>query len=318
MRPEETERLGAALGTAVVTGRRLAGGFSHETTALTLADGRVVVARAGGPDPAVEAAVMAVARDHVPVPEVLRVLPGAGESLRPVMVVEYATGTPLSRVLAAADPAGGVDDPDLRALGAEVGRTVAAIGAVRFDRPGFFADKDLTVRAERPWSEQLPGFARTCMDATTRLDPATRRAWVALCAEHAPELERVDGDARLVHADTNPKNLLVARATGGWRVTAVLDWEFAYSGCPYGDAANMARFGATYPPGFLDGFRDGFAGQRPALPGDWAHLGEILDMFALSELLTRPDGHPVADQAAELIRARLSDRRDPREGRSRR
>lgn len=306
MCPEELDRIGAALGGRVATSRTMAGGYSHETSALTLAGGRTVVARFGGTDPAVEAAVMAAARPYVPVPEVLAVLPSEGEHVRPAMVVEYVTGTPLSLVL---DAAGEADAAELRALGAEVGWVAAAIGAVEFDRPGFFADERLTVRAERPWSAQLPEVAETCMNTTTRLDPATRHAWVELCAAHAPGLTRVDGHARLVHADVNPKNLLVTRASGGWRVTAVLDWEFAYSGCPYGDAANMARFGDDYPEGFLDGFRTAFAGHPPAgLPraADWAYLGDVLDMFALSDLVTRPDGNPVADQAAERIRAMVN------------
>ena len=86
---------------------------------------------------------------------------------------------------------------------------------------------------------------------------------------------------------------------------AVLDWEFSYSGCPYGDAANMARFGGDYPPRFLDGFLAAFAEHQPAdLPPaeEWRYLGRVLDMFALSDLVTRPAGHPVAEQAAELIR----------------
>jgi aminoglycoside phosphotransferase (APT) family kinase protein len=322
MRPKEIDGIGTALGGTVVTTRTMAGGFSHETCLLTLADGRAVVARLGGPDPAVEAAVMAAAREHVPVPEVLHVLPPAGEDTRPAMVVEYVAGTPLSRVLTKAaaprrpgdtDPAADADEADeadLRELGAEVGRVVAHIGAVAFERPGFFADRHLTARAERPWSAQLPEFAETCMATTTRLDPKTRRAWVALCAEHAPALTRADGYARLVHADVNPKNILVSRAPGGWRVSAVLDWEFAYSGCPYGDAANMARFRADYPRGFLDGFQEAFAAHRPdglPLAGDWAYLGDVLDMFALSDLVTRPDGHPVADQAAERIRSWVAD-----------
>ncbi|MDA8324358.1 MAG: hypothetical protein M0030_31705, partial [Actinomycetota bacterium] len=72
-----------------------------------------------------------------------------------------------------------------------------------------------------------------------------------------------------------------------------------------GDAANMARFGAGYPPGFLDGFGAAFAGSQPAgVPPepDWAYLGRVLDMFALSDLVTRPAGNPVAGQAAALIR----------------
>ena len=35
---------------------------------------------------------------------------------------------------------------------------------------------------------------------------------------------------------------------------------------------------------------------------DWAYLGRVLDMFALSDLVTRRAGNPVAGQAAALIR----------------
>lgn len=122
---------------------------------------------------------------------------------------------------------------------------------------------------------------------------------------YAEALTAVDAQARLVHADANPKNILVTRGAGGWRVDAVLDWEFSFSGCPYADAANMTRFCDDHPGGFAEGFRSGFAGDRPAeVPrgNHWAYLGHVLDMFALSDLVTRPAGHPVADQAAELIR----------------
>ncbi|MET8145949.1 phosphotransferase [Sphaerisporangium sp. NPDC005288] len=305
MQPEEIHRIATALGGAVAGTSNLAGGFSHETTLLTLAD-RQVVARLGGPDPAIEAAVMAAARRHVPVPEVLLVLPAedGDQGARPAMVLEHVPGTPLDHVLSGGEH----DRAALGDLGAEVGRVVAAVSAVRFERPGFFADEHLTVRPGSPWSQQLPEFAETCMAATpdARLDLAIRRDWADLCAAHAPALAGVDGQARLVHADVNPKNILVTRTrSGGWRVDALLDWEFGYSGCPYGDAANMVRFGAGYPVGFLDGFRAAFARHQPAdlpLVEDWLYLGRVLDMFALSDLVTRPAGHPVADQAAERVR----------------
>jgi len=177
---------------------------------------------------------------------------------------------------------------------------------VTFDRPGFFADASLTVAPGLPWSQQLPEFAEQCMAATPdpRLDVPTRRAWAGLCAAHAPALASIDDHARLVHSDLNPKNILVTRAAAGWRVDAVLDWEFSYSGSPYADAANMARFGADYPDHFLDGFRAAFVEHLPTdltPTSDWAYLGRVLDMFALSDLVMRPLGHPVADQAARVI-----------------
>jgi aminoglycoside/choline kinase family phosphotransferase len=55
------------------------------------------------------------------------------------------------------------------------------------------------------------------------------------------------GVRQLVHADFNPKNILVRGAS----VAAVLDWEFAFSGTPLFDVGNMLRFAERYPPGYL-------------------------------------------------------------------
>jgi aminoglycoside phosphotransferase (APT) family kinase protein len=300
MRSDEVSRIAEALGVAVVSTATLAGGFSHETCLLDTGDGLVVV-RLGGQDQAVEGAVMAKAREHVPVPRVLRMVPAVGERARSAMVLEYVAGTALSEVLAGAH-----GDADMGELGAQVGRTVAGIGAISFARPGFFGDEKLTVREMPPWSRQLAEFAATCMAATPdrRLDPPTRRAWIRLCTTHAPALAGVDHHSRLVHADMNPKNVLVSRTRAGWRVDAVLDWEFSYSGCPFGDAGNMVRFGDAYPGRYVDGFRTAFAEHHPAdlVPNeDWSYLGHVLDMFAMSDLVTRPPGHPVADEAAQQI-----------------
>lgn len=307
MQSAEIDAIAGALGQKITAARTLAGGFSHETCLLTV-PGDELVARLGGSDPAIEAAVMATARLHVPVPRVLTVVPPRDRDARPAMILEYVAGTPLSEVLAAEKPGGRA----IRDLGAEVGRVIAAIGAATFERPGFFADEKLTAGEQPPWSQQLAEMAASCMDDTpdTRLDPATREAWSELCAAHAPALASIDGQARLVHADANPKNILVTQLRDGWRVDAMLDWEFSFSGCPYADAANMLRFGDSYPPGFADGFRSGFAGHQPdgaRLPGDWLYLGRVFDMFALSDLVTRPGPHPVADQAAAEIRRWVKD-----------
>ncbi|MBF6331408.1 phosphotransferase [Nocardia transvalensis] len=308
MRAAETKRIGDLLGDTVLDSRALAGGHSHETWLLVLSQ-RSVVVRLGDADHATEAAVMAAAEKHVPVPAVITVLPAipADEQLRSAMVLDHVAGTPLSHVLS--DDS--LSSTDFHRLGCEVGRVAATVGSVRFDRPGFFAGSDLAVSPMPPWSEQLPAFADQCMAATpeTRLDLPTRTAWADLCTAHSPALTAVDHHARLVHSDLNPKNLLVTRASQHWQVAAVLDWEFSYSGCPYADAANMARFGRDYPEPFLDGFTDAFADHLPddlAASADFAYLGRVLDMFAMSDLVTRPPGHPVADRAALQIRQWLA------------
>jgi aminoglycoside phosphotransferase (APT) family kinase protein len=288
MRKRALEEIAAELGGRVLSSQTLAGGFSHETVLVTLADRRVV-ARFGGGDPAVEAAVMAAAAPFVPVPDVLLVRPDA-------LVISYVEGTPLGHVLNR-----GGRPAAMRALGAEVGRVAAAVRSVTLDRRGFFAGTGLAVKAEPPWSAQLAGVAEWCMARVPpdRLDPDTRRRWIESCARHAPALTVADGHTRLVHADLNPKNILVTATAGGWRVDALLDWEFAYSGSPWADAGNMARFGADYPDGFLAGFADAFEADP--------YAARVLDMFALSDLVTRAPGHEIADLAAGLIRAWVRD-----------
>jgi len=304
---DELRQVAAALGESLVQARVLAGGFSHETSLLTLAGGDRVVLRLGGRDHGVEAAVMAAARRHVPVPDVLKVLKvlpagSAQGSARSAMVLEYVTGTPLSEVLDVE-----TDARELRQLGAVIGQVAARVSAVTFERPGFFADSTLSVTPGPPWSKQLPEFAAHCMTVAPqeRLDAGTRAAWTQLCSAHAPALVKVEDQARLVHSDLNPKNILVTRARGGWRVDAILDWEFSFSGSPYADAANMTRFRTDAPGEFLAGFRAAFADHLPAeleSGEDWLYLGRVLDMFALCDLITRPVGHPIADQAAREIR----------------
>ncbi len=67
-----------------------------------------------------------------------------------------------------------------------------------------------------------------------------------------------------MHSDFNPKNVLAVRAGGRWSVSAVLDWEFAFSGSPLHDIGNMLRF--EQPPGFAAGFADGFRDGGGDLP----------------------------------------------------
>ncbi len=67
---------------------------------------------------------------------------------------------------------------------------------------------------------------------------------------------------------------------------------------------HMARFESEYPAGYLDGFLAGFASGLPgATRADWLYLGRVLDLFALSDLVTRPAGHLIADQAAGVVRS---------------
>lgn len=126
------------------------------------------------------------------------------------------------------------------------------------------------------------------------------------CAGRMTRTHTSGRSCQLVHSDYNPKNLLAARQGGRWAVTAVLDWEFAFSGSPLNDIGNMLRPRPAATAGLAAGFVAGYREAGGKLPAGWREISEALDLYALADLLTRPAGHRYRRQAVALIRARLA------------
>lgn len=288
-------------GRTVVDGRFLTGGYSNDNRLLTTADGGEFVLRRylGGNSCAVEAALLARLAGIVPVPEVIGADPDGGSAGEPVLLSAFAPGRPLGDVLAAAT------GPEAAALGRETGRTLAAIGSVEFAVPGFFSGPSL--EPGPPGMEPTSGldaFVERCLtegNAAGHLGDGEQRALLRFAADAASDLAVLHGSRRLVHADFNPKNLLAVRTDGRWRLSAVLDWEFAFSSSPLFDVGNMLR--DPRPAGFGEAFVDGYREGGGELPGNWRRLSQALDVYSLADLLKRPPDHRYFRRAVERIRA---------------
>jgi aminoglycoside phosphotransferase (APT) family kinase protein len=284
----------AGLGYRVVDARRLSGGFRNDNRVLTTDRGRRLVLRrcrepAAG---AVEVAVAGRVRGVVPVPEVVAADPGRG-----FVLAEFAPGRLLSEVVAE-----GAADPE---LGRVAGAALAGIGTVRFGGPGLFGGAGLV---PEPGSTDIPlgTFVRDCLShSAAPLADTERNALIRLAERDQSIVDDHAGASALVHGDFNPKNILVRREHGRWVVSAVLDWEFAFSGHPLSDVGNMLRFPDELPGEFADGFVAGLRAGGAELPPDWPELARALDLFALADLLTRPPQHPLAAKVLAAVRQRL-------------
>lgn len=292
MVPERARRWLAEValpGEKIVEVTPLSGGYSNENLLLATGHGeRYVLRRYLRPHAsrtcAVEAALARRLRGQVPVAEVVAAAPDEG-----LLLSEFVPG-----VLASAALAGGVDPGG---LGTAVRQALTAIGEVAFDGPGWFGDAEL-VPATDDVPGDLAGFVADCLSRSTGLSSEDRRDLLALAESVQPRLDALAGRARLVHCDYNPKNILVRRAHGTWVVTAVLDWEFAMSGCPLIDVGNMRRFRSDYPSAFNDAFASGLA-------DDELVDADALDLFALADLLTRPPESALFDRVVRAVRERL-------------
>jgi aminoglycoside phosphotransferase (APT) family kinase protein len=271
-------------GRDVTSAELMSGGLVNRNFLLRL-DGRPreCVLRVYDRDPATcakEVAVLGLIGREVPVPRVLFV-EDAPESGPPFAVMSVVDGISLRTLRSFGD-----DNPVAQAA-FDVGRVLAKLR--HYPGPPTEPESALAL------IERFIGAPLVC----DRLAPEMRHAIVALAERWQPRLDEVAGEECLVHGDFNSPNIFVKQADDGWRVSGVLDWEFALNASPYCDIGNFLRYHRRdrprYQPSFSDGLREG----GMTLPEDWLMLARVMDLPALCELLGRTD---VPDAVvAELI-----------------
>jgi Ser/Thr protein kinase RdoA (MazF antagonist) len=298
----------------------LAGGYSGETFLVDLADGdatgagqAVVRLFAGDPSrAAVTVGLLRLLSGLLPVPTVLDArldttgpaigtgADGAGTD-GPVMptliVMSKLPGERLDTVLATAD------DASAERLGVAVADVAVALAGVPFQRPGSLHGLDLRVE---PW----PRGGGPLTDAEQLIDagfPGSADGLLAV-ADEAEDL--IAGVARfcLVHADFNPKNLLVDPVGGV--VTGLIDWEYAHAGAPVTDLGNMLRFDGAGP--FGRAFETRFLDTAPSPGPEPVRTSRALDLISLIDLCRRElagQGNVVTRQATGLLVRRAAERR---------
>ena len=252
--------------------------------------------------------LLRLAGGSVPVPEVIHAEPCGLEDLPPFTLARYIEGVSL-RDLRRRGDAGAAAEAAYSA-----GETLRAIGRVAFARPGWLGPGPAVTAPLLEGKDPMPRFVDLCL-ASSRLErrmPADLRDGASgLVWQWAPQLARLDEEARLVHGDFNGRNLLVRCLAGRWSVVAVLDWEFAVSGSPLGDLGNFLRYERAAHPLAEPHFSAGYLHAGGALPRDWRRLARALDVAAICESLTHdqlPD-RAIAE-LVELVRA-MVENRDP-------
>jgi aminoglycoside phosphotransferase (APT) family kinase protein len=226
-----------------------------------------------------EAAVLGLIGREVPVPRVLFV-EDAPESGPPFAVLSVIDGISLRTLRSFGD------DAPVAEAAFDAGRVLATLA--RYPGPPTKYESAIGL-IERFVAAPLFG---------ERVAPEMRRDMISLAERWQPRLNESAGEC-LVHGDFNSPNIFVKQGGDGWRVSGILDWEFALNASPYCDIGNFLRYHRRdrprYEPSFSAGLRDGGA----SLPPDWLMLARVTDLPALCELLGRTD---VPDAVvAELI-----------------
>lgn len=267
-------------------------GKANTNLRVELAGGERLLLRLFVRDPesgAKEAALLRRLAGHIPVPALHYFNSDNPVTGHPYAVLEWIEGPSLERALAASDL------HEAASLAREAGRVLAALGRETFPQAGFLAP-DLTI--SMPYEPGSAGFLRlveemsTAPSAAARLGPDLQQRFLAFCRAEATLLDDLDPQARLVHCDFDPSNILLTRLGESWRLAAVIDWEFAIAGPPLIDLGHLLRAPQGDIPGFAEALAAGYREAGGELPGEWRAAAKLLDLPAWLDFLNRPGDHP--------------------------
>ncbi|WP_017813057.1 phosphotransferase family protein [Paenibacillus shenyangensis] len=219
---------------------------------------------------------------NVPVARYLHLDTSGSLFPQPWAILEWKEGVLLRDLLQSSD------NQIIADAATAVGTVLARIHQYEFASHGFLAP-DLHIA--HPLEMGADGFLSFITDSVKTeqagqwLDKAEQKALWDFCLLHAPLLSGTVETPILVHSDFNGLNVLMIPDSNGIQVSAVLDWEFAFSGSRYVDIGNMLRYEeeqSLYEQHFIEAYRQ--AGGQ--LDEQWRLLSRLQELIALLDMLS--------------------------------
>ncbi|TMU87532.1 aminoglycoside phosphotransferase family protein [Bacillus sp. BHET2] len=228
----------------------------------------------------IEKEILTLLKDRVPVPQVLYSDFSCTVFNKPFVLMNWKTGIQLSEVLQ--------KNSTLQSGAATtVGSTLACIHKIRFPHSGFFNDKLEVKENVRISSDLFLQLIRGCIHdgyGKRHLGPDLSDKILSFTNENGHLMDYLGDQNSLVHSDFNPLNILVNEKVDSLTISAILDWEYAFSGSPLTDIGNMLRYEGITTKGLLEPFIVSYIKSGGSLPEKWLRKSKLLDLLALCDL----------------------------------
>ncbi|OME88602.1 MULTISPECIES: phosphotransferase family protein [Paenibacillus] len=229
-----------------------------------------------------ELAIIRRVRQTVPVADYIYADMSCGVFDKPWAIMEWKEGGLLRDVMRDGS------EQDLVAAAASAGRTLANIHKHTFTESGFF-NGDMEVQDPmRMDGERFLAFIEQSLfqDLCGQWlgEELAQSVW-SFSQTYSHLLSEIEDTPMLVHSDYNGLNILMRHGPEGCEVSAVLDWEDAFSWNRYVDIANMLRYepdGSVFEKNFVRAYRE----EGAVLYDHWKILSKLEDLVALCDMLT--------------------------------
>lgn len=189
---------------------------------------------------------------------------------------------------------------EIKSIMFEVGMILSKITTHEFSQAGFF-NKDLNIIPHTETDNYLT-FVKECLkheNILSTLTPETISKIIHLLNKYSHLFPSMK-EKHLVHADFDPANIFINKTNNAWKVSAVLDWEFAFSGSGLTDVANMLRYAHKISPEFQNAFLDGLTNGGIILPNNWRTTINLLNLESLLDCLKRTDLQHSPNRCADI------------------
>ncbi len=225
--------------------------------------------------------------DKIPVPKHLYVNGKCNLYTYPYAIIEWVDGKLMREVILTKD------EKSISECVFEAGIYLNGLRQITFPQGGFFQEK-LSIR---PFSEEenyLPFVMNLLKDDIVKksLGSNLLKQVYDLVNSHSSILPN-ETECNLTHADYDPANILVKKRNGQWKISAVLDWEFAFAGTYLMDIGMMLRYSHKLPSCYESHFIAGIQKSGFQLPKNWKKQEKLLDLICLLNLI---HFNPISDR----------------------
>jgi len=177
---------------------------------------------------------------------------------------------------------------EIASAAASAGSTLAKIHSYATPGSGFFGGDLRIAHPLRMDGERFLAFIEHCLfvrGCGQWLGEELAQALWTFSQAHSYVLSEAAELPNLVHSDYNGLNILMKQGPHGCEVSAVLDWEDAFSWNRYADIGNILRYeeeGSAFERHFIQAYK----AQGVPLQTNWKLISKLEDLVALCDMLS--------------------------------
>ncbi len=226
-----------------------------------------------------EVAIHKLVGNSIPIPAILYADGHCKIFQYPYAIMEWVDGTLMREVILKKE------EQAISDCSFEAGKYLNILRQMTFSCGGFF-QKELEVLPFRDEDKYLPFVLYLLSDHIVKenLGSVLTHNVMDLVNTYSDILPK-ENEANLTHADYDPANMLVKKIDNRWKIVAILDWEFAFSGTYLMDMGMMLRYSHKLPTCYETDFIAGIQESGFHLPNNWKKQSKLMDLICLLNLV---------------------------------